>query len=156
MATVYLETSFVSACVSRRKDAPSAYRRQISTEWWDTQRHKHDLFTSLEVIDELEDARHRQKDAALKLIEGVPLLNIDEEVRGVAQILVNDRVMPGPLSGDAIHVATAAMHHIEYIISWNVRHLANPNKMAHLRVVCRRIALIAPQILTPDLLWENE
>ncbi len=62
--------------------------------------------------------------------------------------------MPGPVAGDAIHVATAAVHRIEYMLSWNVRHLANPNKVDHLRQVCRRLGLVSPLILTPDMLWE--
>lgn len=42
------------------------------------------------------------------------------------------------------------------MLTWNVRHLANPNKLKHLREICRRVGLIPPKIVTPDLLWESE
>ena len=64
--------------------------------------------------------------------------------------------MPGPVAGDAIHVAAAAVHGVEYMLSWNVRHLATPNKIEHLGRVCARAGLLAPRILTPDLLWETD
>lgn len=61
--------------------------------------------------------------------------------------------MPGPaIEGDAIHVAVCAVHRIEYLVTWNQKHLANPNKRTHLTVVCARSNFPAPQIVTPDLL----
>lgn len=63
--------------------------------------------------------------------------------------------MPAPVAGDAVHVAVACVHGLEYILSWNVRHLANPNKVAHLRAVCTRAGYAPPAIVTPDLLWET-
>src|SRR5207248_7968387 len=89
------------------------------------------------------------------LVSGVSLLPIDDEVRGLARILIQERVMPGPLAGDAIHVAVACWHAIDYLLSWNVRHLANPNKLVHLRTVCLRAGYLPPRIVTPDFLWED-
>ena len=62
--------------------------------------------------------------------------------------------MPSPAEeGDALHVAAAAVHAVEYMLSWNVKHLANLNKVKHLREVCRRAGYVPPTIVTPDLLW---
>lgn len=55
--------------------------------------------------------------------------------------------------GDALHVAAATVHRVEYMLSWNVRHLANLNKVKHLAEVCRRAGYVPPIIVTPDLLW---
>lgn len=63
--------------------------------------------------------------------------------------------MPGPLKGDAVHVAVAAAHGVEYMLSWNVRHLANPNKLEHMANVAMRAGLLAPRIVTPEFLWEE-
>jgi len=61
--------------------------------------------------------------------------------------------MPGPASaGDAIHVAAATVHRMEYLVTWNVRHLANPNKRTHFGVIRLRLGLAPPQIVTPDML----
>jgi predicted nucleic acid-binding protein len=156
MARVYLDTSFVSACVTTREDAHSIVRKETSLEWMQSQRPLHEVLISSEVADELNQPTFAQRGAALLLIADIPRLAITEEVRGVAHVLVNERVMPGPAdTGDAIHVAVATVHQVNHILSWNVRHLANPNKIAHLQAVCRRLGLIPPSILTPDLLWET-
>jgi hypothetical protein len=155
MAAVYLDCSFISACVTDRTDPLSLSRRQISREWWDSQRRGHELFISQEVLDELSAPEFGRSKEALDLVADVPLLEIDDEVQGVAEVLVKEFVMPAPAVGDAVHVAVSSVNGIEYLLSWNVRHLANPNKMRHLQAVCRRLGLIAPQILTPDLLWED-
>lgn len=64
--------------------------------------------------------------------------------------------MPGPdATGDALHVAVAAVHEMDYLLSWNVRHLANPNKTRHSQVICQRLGLLPPVIITPDALWER-
>ncbi len=156
MARVYLETSFVSASVTDRTDVASVYRRDASVEWWGSQRPSHDVFASLEVVRELEAPGFRRRDEALGLLAGVELLGIDRTVLGLARLLVSELVMPGPAAGgDAMHVAIATIHRMDYLLTWNVRHLANPNKLAHLRQLCVRVGVVPPQIVTPDLLWED-
>ena len=156
MATVYLETSFVSACVTNRTDPASLYRKEVSLEWWATQSHRHQLYISAEVLAELSQPGFPCAEEALSQVEQVPLLAMNEEVQGLAILLVRAKVMPSPVAGDALHVAVASVHGMSYMLSWNVRHLANPSKLTHLRVVCLRAGLIPPQILTPDLLWEEQ
>ena len=146
----------MSACVTTRTDAASVYRQAASLEWWDSQARRHELFVCDEVIVELSDPAYPGSVAALRFLDGVALLQISQDVRGVATVFVRERVMPGPVAGDAIHVAAAAVHRVEYMLSWNVRHLANPNKIEHLGRVCARAGLLAPHILTPDLLWETD
>jgi hypothetical protein len=61
--------------------------------------------------------------------------------------------MPAPaVEGDALHFAAALVHRIDYLMTWNQRHLANPNKRTHLLVVCARLGYLPPEIVTPDLL----
>lgn len=154
MAKVYLETSFFSACVWDRKDAKSLVRQDESRRWWVQQRHLHELCLSAEVLRELSEPSFRNKDDALALTAGVVALPLTPDVLGFASVLVRERVMPGPAEeGDSIHVAAATVHAAEYLLSWNVKHLANLNKVKHLREVCRRAGYIPPTILTPDLLW---
>ena len=156
MARVYLETSFVSACVTTRPDLGSRYRRDSSLEWWRTQSRRHELFASAEVIRELSSPSYPARGRALQFIRGVPLLGLDPEVQGLAMILIREKVMPGPVAGDAIHVAVACWHEVDYLLSWNVKHLANPRKIRHLETISMRLGLVAPRILTPDLLWEDD
>lgn len=156
MARVYLETSFVSALVTNRTDVTSLYRRAISREWWASESVRHEMYVSAEVERELSHPAFERSAEALDWISDIPRLPIIEEARGLAHLLVRERVMPAPAEGDALHVAVATVHDIEYMLSWNVRHLANRNKTRHLRVVCVRAGCAPPAIITPDLLWESE
>jgi predicted nucleic acid-binding protein len=154
MASVYLDASFISACVTDRTDAKSLSHKDTSREWWESQHLRHELYISQEVIAELSSPAFGRRDESLALVADIPLLAIDDEVTGVAEVLVKEFLMPAPAVGDAIHVASCAVHGIQYLLSWNVRHLANPRKTAHLQAICRRLGLMPPQIITPDLLWE--
>lgn len=157
MARVYLETSFFSACVSNRADPRSIVRRDESRRWWVQQRREHELFVSAEVIRELSVPTYVNGGEAIALTTETETLEIDQEVEGLAKILVREKVMPGPdETGDALHVAVATVHQIDVVLSWNVKHLANRNKIAHLREVCRRVGYIPPEILTPDVFWDLE
>jgi len=89
-------------------------------------------------------------------VKGIPLLSVSAEAQGLARVLVRERVMPGPVAGDALHVAIATVHGMDYVVSWNVRHLANPNKTQHLRAICLRVGMVAPSVVTPESLWESE
>jgi hypothetical protein len=81
------------------------------------------------VLNELSGPRFRNRQDALALTLGIQELPLTEEVRGFARILVREHVMPDPAEeGDAVHVAAATVHGIEYLLSWNVKHLANLNK----------------------------
>ncbi len=155
MAAVYLETSFVSACVTTRRDSGSRYRQATSLDWWKDFRSFYELFISQEVLEELKHPAFKRSSEAVGLVANIPLLDVDDDVRRVAGVFVKEKVMPAPVAGDAIHVAAAAVHGVEYILSWNVRHLANPRKVKHLESVCRRIGLMAPRIITPEFLWEK-
>ncbi len=155
MARVYLETSFVSACVTDRLDGKSLYRRDSSLDWWNLQRHMHDLFVSGEVLSEISNPKFKRSEEARVLIDGIVMVPVDDETVGVAEVLVRERVMPSPVGGDSLHVACALVHRLDYILSWNVRHLANPNKLRHLEVIARRLGLIPPAIVTPESLWEK-
>jgi predicted nucleic acid-binding protein len=153
----YLETSFFSLCVTKRDAPKMLVWKQTSLEWWRTQARLFELFISPEVVRELSSPDFVNRDEALAMIEGLSILDPAPEVDGFAELLVSERVMPAPATtGDALHVAYAAVYGIEYILSWNVAHLANPNKKTHLAVICARANLIAPSVVTPDMLQQEE
>jgi hypothetical protein len=106
---VYLETSFVSACVTTRVDASSVHRKRESLEWWVS-----------ELLIELGNPAYPSRSQAIAFLREVPVLPIDDETLGLARILIDEQVMPQPLGGDAVHVAAATLARAEYILSWNV------------------------------------
>ena len=83
----------------------------------------------------------------------LPRLLIDEEVIAVAERYVLEKLMPLPAGGDALHLAAACVHECDFLLTWNIRHLANPNKLKHLTIINRRMGLLTPQIATPEMLW---
>ncbi len=154
MAQVYLETSFFSACVTTRTDVQSRFWKRSSLAWLKTQREKHELFISGEVLAELAVPTYPHGREALEFTVEIQVLEVTEEVLGLARVLVNEKVMPGPLVGDSVHVAVAVYYGMEYVLSWNVKHLANPNKRPHLARVCLKVGKVPPMIVTPEVLWE--
>jgi hypothetical protein len=157
MTKVYLETSFFSLCVTARTDPLDVGRRVSSSLWWQTQASHFDLFISPEVVRELSAPEFPSSTHALAMLQGLNVLEVTPEVIDLADLLVHEKVMPGPsVEGDAIHVAAATIHRMDYLLTWNVKHLANPNKRTHFAVICMRLGLAAPQLVTPDLLQESE
>jgi hypothetical protein len=155
MAMVYLETSFFSECVTIRAGRIDLGRRETSLNWWATQARAFDLCISPEVVREIssQDFPASVRDPALEMLRGLKVLAFTEEVAVVAELLVRERVMPWPaVEGDAVHVAFTMVHRIEYLMTWNQKHLANPRKRTHLAVIGARLNLEVPQIVTPDLM----
>lgn len=156
-STVYIETTIPSAYVTTRDDPHSLARRQDTRDWWARQRRKYECFISQEVIDELRGGEFPGKAEAVDMLGDLPLLEVNEEVIAVAEVYVRERLMPGPAGrGDSLHLALASCHQTDFLLTWNIRHLANPNKQGHLVVINRRLALLTPAIVTPEMLWLDE
>jgi hypothetical protein len=156
---VYLETSFFSECVTIRTGAADMVRRQTSLNWWSTHARAFSLCISAEVVRELSSPRFpaEVRGAALGMVSGLDVLTFTGEVAEVAESLVRERVMPGPaVEGDAVHVAITLVHGVEYLMTWNQQHLANPRKRTHLGVIARRLGMELPQIVTPDLMMVED
>lgn len=117
MARVYFETSYIRACVTDREDLASRYRRAESRAWWRNRASHHDLYVSQEVESELSSPRYRQRNAVLSWIARSPRLAIDAECIGLAEVMICEKLMPGPLAGDTIHVAATCMHGMEHMLS---------------------------------------
>jgi maltodextrin utilization protein YvdJ len=154
MARFYLETSFVSACVSTRLGMRAVYQRENALLWWQTQAPKHELFVSAAVLAELSAPGHVQRVEALDFIRRVPLIEVVPEMTKFMQELIRQKLMPQGVTGDALHVAVATVARMDYLLTWNVKHLANPNKVLHLHAVCQDYRYIAPRIVRPDDLVE--
>jgi len=151
--TVYIETTVPSAYVSHRVDPGSIYRRTVTRQWWEQQTGGHELVTSEATLAELSAADYPGRQEAMALLEGLPLLEITDEAVAIAELYVRHRLMPTPASGDALHLALASLHEVDYLLTWNVRHLANPNKLDHMTVINRRLGLLTPRVVSPEGLW---
>ncbi len=150
MARVYLETSFISACVETRDDAASQYQRSLSLQWWNERRAGYELFVSVEVQRELSDPTYPLRERALAWIDALPVLDGADNARRVVASLLAAGVFGPRQEADALHIATAATFGIDIVLTWNQRHLANPTRIRSLRQVCESLGLALPTIVTPD------
>ena len=98
-------------------------------------------------MSELEAGTYPGQQEAIELAASLEMIEITDEVLSIAELYVRHRLMPAPASGDALHLAVASSSEIDFLLTWNIRHLANPNKLEHLGVINRRLGLLTPQIV---------
>ncbi|MBU4225427.1 MAG: type II toxin-antitoxin system VapC family toxin [Chloroflexi bacterium] len=152
---VYLETTVVSYFTAKpSRDIITAAHQQITQEWWENRRADFDLFISELVEQEAsagdEDAVQRRS----KMLEGLPALQVNQAAVDLARILVNENALPEKSTGDALHVAIATMNAMDYLMTWNMRHLANATIRNAITVICRAYGYEPPVICTPEELLE--
>jgi len=114
------------------------------------------LFHGDAVVAELTRKDFPGQAAALRLVRATKLLPTTDEAAGVARVYVEHFLAPDDPVGDALHLAVACVHAMDYPLTWNCRHLANENKVRHLQAVNRRLGLMTPVILTPEMLILQE
>lgn len=146
---VYIETSIPSFYYETRTDPEMLARRQWTRQWWDSVSARYDLVTSVAVLDELGTGEYPGKDGALQLVQGVPLVPIDEAIQDIVRAYIEHRVMPQDPAGDALHLALASYHKCDFLLTWNCNHLANANKFGHIRRVNTMLGLYIPLLVTP-------
>ena len=91
----------------------------------------------------------------LDVIRVLPLLEVTESVESLAQAIVASGVIPPRAARDAAHIAAAAVHGMDYLLTWNCRHLANAQIMRIIEEVCSQSSERMPLICTPELLMGN-
>ena len=149
--TVYIETSIVSYRTARpSRDLLVAAHQQLTVAWWDQQRSHYELFTSQVVLAE---ARAGDPDAAQRrvaVLEHLPLLDVTDAAITLAAALVSGQALPAQAAQDALHVAVACVHGIEYLLTWNCAHLANARLRSRIEQICREAGYVPPIICTPE------
>lgn len=153
---LYLETSIVSYLAALpSRDLVVAAHQQITHEWWAERRDQYELFASGLVIRE---ARCGDPDAAIRrmtFLDGVQSLSVDEQARSLAKEIIRDGCLPAKAGEDAVHIAVAAVHGMDYLLTWNCRHIANALTRQKVTDTLRRHGLVAPIISTPEELPEG-
>ena len=146
---VYIETTIPSFYHTLRKDAESVARMNWTRQWWAENSSAMQLATSLAVLAELRRGTSRMTTDRMALLNGIELLDVTEEVLELTSLYIEKLVMPNDPAGDALHLALASIHKIDVMLTWNCRHLANPNKLEHIRLINFGLGLPVPTIATP-------
>ena len=157
MKKVYIETSIISYCSARpSSNILAAARQQITWDWWATQRARFALYTSALVERE---ALQGDPDAAAdrrEMLKGIPMLALTQGVRDFAKKLIVEKILPAKAGDDAVHIAIAACHGMDYLMTWNCRHIHNAQAQPAIRFACVSAGLKSPEICTPEELMGNK
>lgn len=149
--SIFIETTIPSYYVSRpSRDLLQLARQELTRNWWNGQRQQFDLFTSQLVLDEAGDGEAEKASERLQMLAGIPLLNLNEQVQAVAKKLVSGGILPSVAGRDAFHIAAAGVHRMDFLLTWNCKHIANPFIAERLLACFSEAGVHLPVICTPE------
>jgi len=151
MESVYLETTFISYLVARpSRDVIVLAHQETTRGWWDTRRNEFECNVSQVVIDEASAGDSSEIQKRLDMIRDLPVLEVTKSAESLAQAIVSSGALPPRAVRDAAHIAVAAIHRMDYLLTWNCRHLANAQIVRKIQVVCDQASERMPVICTPE------
>ena len=149
--TVYLETSIISYLTARpSRDLVTAARQELTREWWGRRRAAFEVYVSAAVIAEARAGDSEAATRRLSVLAHLPLLDITPAATRLAHALARALYLPQRAAADAVHVAVAASHGIEFLLTWNSTHIANAELRPTIERVCRDRRFTPPILCTPD------
>jgi len=153
---VYVENSVISYLTARpaRNNLRVAGHQDITREWWSAKRHLFDLFASAVVVEEARDGDAVAAEARLAVIAELTLLEVTQDAHDLAAVLLRETRLPHKATADALHIATAAVHGMDYLITWNCKHIANAVIFRSVERACRQQGYEPPVMCTPEELTE--
>ena len=155
-AKVYVETSVISYLTSRpNRDLIIAGNQQVTQEWWQKRRTAYDLYISQLVVQEASFGDATAAADRLKVLHEIPLLPLTEEGKQLAERLISKGAIPKKVVEDALHIAIATSNGMEYLLTWNFKHIANAVMRGKIEAVCRDEGYEPPIICTPQELLEG-
>ena len=151
----YIETSVVSYLTARSsRDIVVAANQQVTQEWWQTRKPDFDVYISQLVIQEASLGNTEAVAKRLETLENMALLDISDEAIELASTLIMQKAIPAQAAEDALHIALAAVNGMDYLLTWNFKHIANAAMRANVELVCRLAGYEPPVICTPLELME--
>lgn len=149
---IYIDTTIPSAYYNSRSAPKMVRQREQTRRWWRSAVQTAELVSSVAVLEELERGTSSHVVHRMELVASLDLLDIDQRVMDFADIYIRRKLMPAGPRGDAMHLAVASYHKCDFLVTWDYRHLANPNKFNHIRVLNTQLGLFVPSLVTPQQL----
>lgn len=151
----YIETSIISYLAARPSpNLLMAACQQVTEQWWEVSHGLFEVFTSELVLTEARQGDKITAQRRLVLLRGIPELRMTEEAKKLARSLVKKGALPTSAGADALHIAIATVHQIEYLLTWNCRHIDNPTTKPLVRDICDLEGYICPEVCTPMEIME--
>jgi hypothetical protein len=153
---VYLETSVISYLVGwlNQQSILVAHNQEFTREWWSRRRGLYHLFSSVVAVNEAKRGDAPLAEERLNFLAETTLLDVNEAAVSLARELIRRGRIPEKANVDALHVAVAAVHGMDYLISWNCTHIVTGNILPQVYATCRANGFEPPFICTPQELME--
>lgn len=156
MDSVYIETSIVSYLRQRPSAQIVVAARQLLTlRWWQNERANYELVTSQFVVDEASIGDASLAAERIRLLDGIPRLPPVPGIALIADEIMNRAILPPNAKTDALHIAIVAHHRVQYLLTWNCRHIANARILPRIHAVFNDLGVPIPIICTPEELIAN-
>jgi len=148
--SVYLETTIVSyLCARPSRDLIVAADQELTREWWDLRRQGYELYVSRIVADEAAAGDHDAARRRGEALASVPRLAVTDDAVRLARELLEHHALPPKAAEDALHIAVATVHGMDYLLTWNCAHIANADRLPAVRMFILDAGYECPWICTP-------
>lgn len=148
--TVYIETSILGYLTARStKNLILAANIEITKEWWESRRSDFVLYTSQAVLNEVAKGDTEVAAQRIEILRGFQLLEINQAVQDLAAQFLARSNLPPKADIDAIHIATATVHGLDYLLTWNCKHIANAQIQGKLAQISLDFDYELPILCTP-------
>ncbi|HOC70234.1 MAG: hypothetical protein BWX80_01466 [Candidatus Hydrogenedentes bacterium ADurb.Bin101] len=151
--TLYLETSIPSFLLAEpSRDLVASARQEITRTWWRRDHARFTVFISDTVINEAQQGNRSAAQRRCDFLEPFQILATTSEVDRLAALYAYKHIVPAQKIGDALHLAFASLYRMDFLCTWNLKHIANAFALRRLRVLNEKQGLFTPEICTPEQL----
>jgi hypothetical protein len=148
--TVYIETSILGYLTARpSRDIVVSANIQITREWWDTRRSDFQLYSSQAVVKETSQGDTAIAVQRLEILRDFSLLDLNQSVLDLAEQFLGRSNLPTKADVDAVHIAAATVHGMDYLLTWNCKHIANAQIQGKLAEISLDFGYELPVLCTP-------
>lgn len=148
--TVYIETSVIGYLTARpSNNLILMANTEITRRWWSNRQERFTLYISQVVLDEASQGDAEIANKRLEVLEGIGVLEITETAQDLGIQFLAKSNLPPKASDDAIHIAVATVHRLDYLLTWNCKHIANAQIQRKLTEICSDFGYKLPTICTP-------
>jgi len=148
--TVYIETSIIGYLSARSSNNLILMANVEATrQWWDNRRSQFTLYISQVVLDEVAQGDSAIAAQRLEILRNFPLLEVDQAVQNLAAQFLSQSNLPPKASDDALHIAAATVYGLDYLLTWNCKHIANAQIQKKLVQISLNAGYELPTICTP-------
>jgi predicted nucleic acid-binding protein len=152
---LYVETSVVGYYTGRpSRDLIVAGRQQVTRDWWENERLEYSLYISALVLQECQCGEPEAVKRREQALKGIPLLGTMDQTEELAEALVKNGPIPAQYPEDALHIALASTNGMDYLLTWNFRHINNARMKSDVARIIGLFGYDCPMICTPEELLE--